>query len=106
MVSWFDKEAVGLVKVRLHVHRSHLLRVRLYAQDLGLTTLSTSSRTLMSDGEALILQWVVKKGHLMESGGLNTPFLSGYADPCHRASDALFVGPLEDLKCWRRLYCL
>ena len=70
--SWLDKEAVELVKDRLKVQRSHILRGRwvltwknvgteqvpkarlcaLGFQDPRLTTLPTSSPTLTSDGES------------------------------------------------------
>ena len=99
--SWLDKEAVELVKDRLKVPRSHILRAhwvltwknigtekvpkaRLCAlgfQDPRLTRLPTSSPTLTSDGESAILQWVVNEGHLLESGDVKTAFLSG--DPLH-----------------------
>ena len=85
--SWLDKEAVELVKDRLKVPRSHILRARwlltwknagtekvpkarlcaLGFQDPRLTTLPTSSPTLTSDGESAILQRVVNDGHLLES---------------------------------------
>ena len=78
-----DKEAVELVKTRLKVSRSHILRARwvltwmnvgpeqvpkarlcaLGFQDQRLTTLPTSSPTLMSDGESAILQSTVNEGH-------------------------------------------
>ena len=99
--SWLDKEAVEMVKDRLKVLRSHILRARwvltwknvgtekvpktrlcaLGFQDPRLTTLPTSSPTLTSDGESAILQWIVNEGHLLESGDLKTAFLSGDPDP-------------------------
>ena len=99
--SWLDKEAVELVKDRLKVPRSHILRARwvltwknvgtqkvpkarlcaLGFQDPRLTTLPTTSPTLTSDGESAILQWIVNEGHLLESGDLKTAFLSGDPDP-------------------------
>ena len=86
--SWLDKEAVELVKDRLKVPRSHILRARwvltwknvgtenvpkarlcaLGFQDPRLTTLPTSSPTLTSDGDSAILQWIVNEGHLLASG--------------------------------------
>ena len=89
-----------LVKDRLKVPRSHILRARwvltwknvgtekvpkarlcaLGFQDPRLTTLPTSSPTLTSDGESAILQWIVNEGHLLESGYLKTAFLSGDPD--------------------------
>ena len=91
-----------LVKDRLKVPRSHILRARwvltwknvgtdkvpkarlcaLGFRDPRLTTLPTSSPTLTSDGESAILQWIVNEGHLLESGDLKTAFLSGDPDPC------------------------
>ena len=102
--SWLDKEAVGLVKDRLKVPRSHILRARwvltwksvgtgkvpkarlcaLGFQDPRLTTLPTSSPTLTSDGESAILQWIVNEGHLLESGDLKTAFLSGDPDLAYK----------------------
>ena len=99
--SGLDKEVVELVKDRLKVPRSHILRARwvltwknvgtenapkarlcvLGFQDPHLTKLSTSSPTLTSDGESPILQWIVREGHLVESGDLKRAFLSG--DPEH-----------------------
>ena len=78
--SWLDKEAVELVKDRLKIPRSHILRARwvltwknvatekvskarlraLGVQDPRLTTLPTSSPTLTSGGESAILQWIVR----------------------------------------------
>ena len=93
--SWLDKEAVELVKDRLNVPRSHILRARwvltwknvgtekkvlkarlcaLGFQDPRLTTLPTSSPTVASDGESAMLQWIVIEGHLLESGDLRTAF--------------------------------
>ena len=77
------EEAVELVKDRLKVPRSHILRARwvlpwknvgtekvpkarlcaLGFQDPRLTTLPTSSPTLTS--ESAILQWIVNDGHLL-----------------------------------------
>ena len=121
--SWLDKEAVELVKDRLKVPRSHILRARwvltwknvgtekvpkarlcaLGFQDPRLTTLPTSSPTLTSDGESAILQWIVNEGHLLGSGDLNTAFLSGDPDPAHKGSDALYIDPPSDLKRWLKL---
>ena len=81
--SWLDKEAVELVKDRLKVPRSHILRARwvLTWKNVGTeTTLPTSSPTLTSHGESAILQWIVNEGHLLESGVLKTAFLSGDPD--------------------------
>ena len=106
---WLDKEAVELVKDRLKVPRSRILRVhwvltwknvgkekvpkaRLCAlgfQDPRLTTLRTSSPTLTSDGESASRQWIVDQGHLLESGDLKTAFLSGDPVPVYKGSDAL-----------------
>ena len=118
--SWLDKEAVELVKDRLKVPRSHILRARwvltwknvgtervpkarlcaLGFQDPRLTTLTTSSPTLTADGESAILQWIVNEGHLLESGDLKTAFLSGDPDPACKGSDALYIDPPSDLKRW------
>ena len=77
--SWLDKEASELVKDRLKVPRSHIFRHRsvltwknvgtekvpkarlcaLGFQNSRLTTLTTSSPTLMFDGESSVLQWIV-----------------------------------------------
>ena len=90
--SWLDKEAVELVKDRLRVPRNDILRARwvfswkhvgtekvpkarlcaLGFQDPRLTTLTTSSPTLTSDGESAISQWIVNEGQLLESGDLKT----------------------------------
>ena len=103
-----------LVKHRLKVPRSHILRARwvltwknvgtgkvskarlwaLAFQDPRLTTLPTSSPTLTSDGESPILQWTVNEGHLLENGDLKTAFLSGDPDPAHKGSDAMYTGPV------------
>ena len=121
--SWLDKEAVELVKDRLKVPRSHILRARwvltwkdvgtekvpkarlcaLGFQDPRLTTLPTSSPTLMSDGESAILQWIVNEGHLLESGDMKTAFLSGDPDPAYKGRDALYIDPPSDLKRWLNL---
>ena len=121
--SWLDQEAVELVWDRLKVPRSHILRAhwvlrwknvgtkkvpeaRLCAldfQDPRLTTLPTSSPTLTSDGESVILQWIAHEGHLLESGDLKTAFLSGDPDPAHKGSDALYIDPPSDLKRWLKL---
>ena len=121
--SWLDKEAVEMVKDRLKVPRSHILRARwvltwknvgtekvpkarlcaLGFQDPRLTTLPTSSPTLTSDGESAILQWIVNEGHLLESGDLKTAFLSGDPDPAFKGSDALYIDPPSDLKRWLNL---
>ena len=81
--SWLDKEAVELVKDRLKVPRSPLgvnMEKRwnrevpkawlcaLGFQDPRLTTLPTLSPTLTSDGESAILQCIVHKDHLLQSG--------------------------------------
>ena len=116
--SWLDKEAVELVKDPLKVPRSHILRARwvmtwknvgtekvlkarlcaLGFQDFRFTTLPTSSPTLTSDGESVILQWIVNEGHLLESEDLITAFLSGDPDPANKGSDALYIDPPPDLK--------
>ena len=121
--SWLDKEAVELVKDRLKVPRSHILRARwvltwknvgtekvpkarlcaLGFQDPRLTTLPTSSPTLTSDGESAIFQWIVDEGHLLESGDLKTAFSSGDPDLAHKGSDALYTDPPSDLKRWLNL---
>ena len=115
--AWLDKEAVELVKDRLNVPRSHILRGRcvltwnnvgtekvpkdrlcsLGFQDPRLTTLPTSSPTLTSDGESAILQSIVNEGHLLESGDLKTAFLSGDPDPTHKGSDALCLKTLVEI---------
>ena len=112
-----------MVKDRLKVPRSHILRARwvltwknvgtekvskarlcaLGFQDPRLTTLPTSSPTLTSDGESAILQWIVNEGHLLESGDLKTAFLSGDPDPAYKGSDALYIDPPSDLKRWLNL---
>ena len=117
------QEAVELVKDRLKVPRSHILRARwvltwknvgtekvpkarlcaLGFQDPRLTTHPTSSPTLTSDGESAILQWIVNEGHLLESGDLKTAFLSVDPDPAYRWSDALYIDPPSDLKRWLKL---
>ena len=122
--SWLDKEAVELVKDRLKVPRSHILRARwvltwknvgtekvpkarlcaLGFQDPRMSTVPTSSPTLTSDGVSAILQWIVNEGHLLESGDLKTAFLSGDPDPACKGSDALFIDPPSDLK--RRIWDL
>ena len=116
--SWLDKEAVELVKDRLKVPRNDILRARwvlswknvgtekvpkarlcaLGFQHPHLTTLTTKSPTLTSDGESAILQWIVNKGQLLESGDLKTAFLSGDPDPAHKGSDALYIDPPSELK--------
>ena len=119
----WTKKLVELVKDRLKIPRSHILRARwvltwknvgtvkgqkarlcaLGFQDPRLTTLPTSSPTLTSDGESDILQWIVNKGHLLESGDLKTAFLSGDPDPARKESDALYIDPPSDLKRWLNL---
>ena len=109
--SVLDKGAVELVKDRLKVPRSHILRARwvltwknvgtekvpkarlcaLGFPDPRLTTLPTSSPTLTSEGESAIMQWIINEGHLLESGNLKTAFLSGDPDPAHKGSDAPVV---------------
>ena len=121
--SWLDKEAVELVKDRLKVPQSRILRARwvltwknvetekvpiarscaLGFQDPRLTTLPTSSPTLTSDGESVILQWIVDEGHLLESGDLKTAFLSGDPDPAYKGSDALYIDPPSGLERWLNL---
>ena len=121
--SWLDKEAVALVKDRLKVPRSHILRARcvltwksvgtekvpkarlcaLGFQDPRLTTLPTSSPTLTSDGESAMLQWIVNEGRLLESVDLKTAFLSGDPDPAYKGSDALCIDPPSHLKRWLKL---
>ena len=121
--SWLDKEAVELVKDRFKIPRSHILRAlwvltwknvgtekvpkaRLCAlgfQDPHLTTLPTSSPTSTSDGESAILQWIVNERHLLESGDLETAFLSGDPDPAYKGSDTLYIDPPSDLKRWLKL---
>ena len=121
--SWLDKEAVELVKDRLRVPRNDILRARwvfswknvgtetvpkarlcaLGFQDPRLTTLTTSSPTLTSDGESVILQWIVNEGQRLESGDLKTAFLSGDPDPAYKGSDALYIDPPSDLKRWLKL---
>ena len=121
--SWLDKEAVEIVKNRLNIPRTHILRSRwvltwkvvgegkqakarlcvLGFQDPRLTTLETSSPTLTADGEQLIVQWVVSHGYLLESGDLKTAFLSGDVDPGRRGKDAIYVDLPQDIKGWLRL---
>ena len=116
--SW--QEALELVKDRLKIPRSHILRARwmltwknigtekvpkarlcaLGFQDPRLTTLPTSSPTLTSDGESAILQWSVGEGHLLASGDLKTGFLSGDPDPAYKGSDTLYIDPPSYLKRW------
>ena len=92
--SWLDKEAVELVKDRLkvtwkNVGTEKVLKVRLCAlgfQDPRLTTLPTSSPTLTSVGDSVILQWIVNEGHLLQSGDLKMAILSGDPYPVHKGS--------------------
>ena len=119
--SWLDKEAAELVKNPLIVPRSHHpCSVVAYVEERWngegsnspivrtwisprFTTLRTSSPTLTSDGESAIFQWIVLDGHVLESGDLNTAFLSGDPNPAHKGSDALYINPPSDLKCWLNL---
>ena len=86
--SWLDKEAVELVKDRLKVPRSHILRARwvLTWKNVGTEKVPKARLcalpTLTSDGESAILQWIVNEGHLLESGDLKTAFLSGDPRSC------------------------
>ena len=68
-----------------------------------MTTLTTSSPALTSDGESAILQWISNEGHLLESGDLKTTFRSVDPDPAHKGSDALYIDPPCDLKRWLKL---
>ena len=95
---WLDN-AVELVKDRLKVPRSHILRARwvltwknvgtekvpkarLFApgfQDELLATLPTSSPTLTSVGESATLQWIVNEGHLLDQWRFEYSFLERWS---------------------------
>ena len=49
-------------------------------------------------GEALLLQWLAKEGHLMKRGDLKTAFQSGDVDPTQRGGNALYIYTIADLK--------
>lgn len=118
--SWLSKSAVELVKNKLKVPRSQIMKARwvltwksegkakarlcvLGFQDPRLSTVETSSPTMTQDAEHLILQWLVNYGHLLQSGDLKTAFLSGDEDPNRTGEDSIYMEPPPDLRAWLKL---
>ena len=68
--------------------------------------METSSPTLTGDAEALILQWIVDRGVILESGDLKTAFLSGDVDMAANVTVWLRLGHDEAVRLRKAVYGL